>query len=155
MMTKTIQDVEQWTPFHRQTAVSLFNQVWDLMEKEARTEEEDYLMVHKAHASRYHWNEIGEPVHFSRGEWQISRVYAVLNRPEPSLYHAKRNLAICLEHGIGDFDLAFAYEALARAYSICGEQKLKENYLQLAHEAAAHIEKEGDKNLVLNDLETI
>lgn len=154
-MTKTLEEIGQWTQFHRKTAIALFNQVWDLMEKESRTEEEDFLMVHKAHASRYHWNEIGEPVHFSRGEWQISRVYAVLKRPEPSLYHAKRNLAICLEHKIQDFDLAFAYEAMARAYSVGGELELKDDYLRLAHEAAAHIEKDGDRNLVLSDLETV
>ena len=154
-MTATQQEAEQWTEFHRKSAVKLFNQVWDLMEKESRTEEEDFLMVHKAHASRYHWGEIGEPVHFSRGEWQISRVYAVLKRPEPSLYHANRNLAICLEHNIQDFDLAFAYEAMARAYSIGMEQELKEDYLRLAHEAAVHIERDGDRKLLLSDLEMI
>ena len=42
-------------------------------------------MLHAAHASRFHWGEVGEPVNFARGEWQISRVYAVLGRPEPAI----------------------------------------------------------------------
>ncbi|WP_226683395.1 hypothetical protein [Sutcliffiella horikoshii] len=141
--------------FHRKTAVNLFNEVWDLMEKPARTSEEDFQMIHKAHASRFHWGEIGEPVNFSRGEWQISRVYAVLRRAEPCLVHAKRNLDIVLEHGIKDFDLAFAYEALARAYSISGDAVAKEKYLRLAKEASTQIAKDADRNVVLADLETI
>jgi len=39
-------------------------------------------MIHAAHASRFHWGEIGKPINLGRGEWQISRVYSVLNRPE-------------------------------------------------------------------------
>ncbi|QFT88440.1 hypothetical protein FIU87_07275 [Bacillus sp. THAF10] len=153
-MTQEVQENLKYD-FHRKTAVTLFNQVWDLMEKEDRTPEEDFQMIHKAHASRFHWGEIGEPVNFSRGEWQISRVYAVLKRAEPSLYHAKRNMDICLENDIKDFDLAFAYEALARAYSIALDHKNKEAFLKLATEASFHIEKEGDRKLVLSDLATI
>lgn len=141
--------------FHRKTAVNLFNEVWDLMEKPDRTSEEDYQMIHKAHASRFHWGEIGEPVNFTRGEWQISRVYAVLRRVEPCLVHAKRNLDIVLEHDIKDFDLAFAYEALARAYSLSGDNEAKEKYLHLAKEASTQIAKDPDRNVVLADLETI
>lgn len=141
--------------FHRKTAVSLFNEVWDLMEKPDRTPEEEFLMIHKAHTSRFHWGEIGDPVNFSRGEWQISRVYAVLRRPEPCLVHAKRNLDIVLEHDIKDFDRAFAYEALARAYSLTGDDVAKEKYLTLAKEASTQINKDADRNVVLQDLETI
>ncbi|CAG9620474.1 hypothetical protein [Sutcliffiella rhizosphaerae] len=153
-MTSTILENEQFI-FHRTTAINLFNQVWDLMEKTNRNTEEDFQMIHKAHASRFHWGEVGEPVNISRGEWQVSRAYAVLKRPEPSLFHAKRNLEICLTHNIHDFDLAFAYEALARAYSLAGEMEKKETYVTLAKEACDHIEKDTDRNIVLNDLATI
>jgi len=152
-VTQEEQDL-QYT-FHRKTAVNLFNEVWDLMEKPKRTSEEDFQMIHKAHSSRFHWGEIGEPVNFSRGEWQISRVYAVLRRAEPCLVHAKRNLEIVLEHEIKDFDLAFAYEALARAYSLSGDNAAKEKYLNLAKEASTLINKDADRNVVLKDLETI
>ena len=78
---------------HKKFAVELFNQVWDLLEKEDRSVEEDDRMVHAAHASRFHWGEIGTPLEFERGEWQVSRVYAVLKRPHGALYHGQR----CLE----------------------------------------------------------
>ena len=98
----------------RKLAASLFNHVWDLMEKKNRTIEENDRMIHAAHASRYHWAN-GEPVNLARGEWQVSRVYSIQGRSEPALYHARRSLQICKDNRIGDFDLAFAYEAIARA----------------------------------------
>ncbi|WP_286167965.1 hypothetical protein [Bacillus sp. 22-7] len=140
---------------HKKMAISLFNKVWDLMENPDRTEDENLEMIHMVHTSRYHWGIAGQPVNLSRGEWQISRVYAVLNRAEPALFHAKRNLEICLSNKIGDFDLAFAYEALARAYQIAGDEENVQKYKKLAYESAEDIAKKEDKKVVLNDLASI
>src|SRR3989442_1003499 len=90
--------------WHRKMAAGLFNEVWRLLEKK-RTPAEDDRMIHAAHASRYHWGEVGTPVNLAIGEWQISHVYAVLDRPEPATYHAVRSLAMCKENGIDDFPL--------------------------------------------------
>ena len=94
---------------------------WTLMEKEDRTRDEDDAMLHMAHASRHHWGQVGTAANFGRGEWQCSRVYALLGRAEPCLHHAQRYLDICLENGIADWDLAFAYEALARGHAVAGD----------------------------------
>src|SRR5215218_5159161 len=96
-------------------------------------------MLHAAHASRFHWGEVGEPVNFARGEWQVSRVYAVLGRSEPALFHAHRCLEICQAHQIGDFDLAFAYEALARASAVAGQPDDCARYAELARQAGEQI----------------
>lgn len=112
-------------------------------------------MIHAAHASRFHWGEIGTPLEFERGEWQISRVYSVLKRSEPALHHAERCLDICRKNSIGDFDIAFAYEALARAYAVAGQKIQSEAHLKLAREAAQLIKKEEDKNYFLSELKTI
>ena len=140
---------------HRKFAVDLFNLVWDLLDKEERTVQEDDRMIHAAHGSRFHWGEIGTPLQFERGEWQISRVYAVLNRPQAALYHAQRCLAICTENEIGDFDIAFAYEAMARAYAIAGEQSSCQRYVALAQEAGEQIEDQGDRDYFFGELKTI
>jgi hypothetical protein len=52
-------------------------------------------MLREAHASRFHWGEIGTPLQFERGEWRISRVYAVLDRPQAAIRYAQRCLDIC------------------------------------------------------------
>jgi hypothetical protein len=140
---------------HKKLAKSLFNQVWDLLEKEKRTEEEDDKMVHAAHASRYHWGEIGTPITFERGEWQISRVYSTLNRPESAIFHAQRCLDICLKNGIEDFDIAFAYEALARAYAVNGDKNNHKIFFKLGEQAAKNIKKEDDREYFITELHNI
>jgi hypothetical protein len=141
--------------WHREQAVSLFNHVWRLLEKKRRTRDEDDEMIHAAHASRYHWGVVGKPVNLAIGEWQVSHVYAVLKRAEPSAYHAARSLAICREHRIGDFPLAFAYEALARAAAVAGQRRVRDRFIGLARSAGQRIEEEDDRKLFFSDLATI
>jgi len=143
---------QEW---HKRAAITLFNLVWSLLDKKDRTKQEDDKMVHAVHASRFHWGEIGTPVEFERGEWQISRVYSVLNRSQSALYHAERCLEICKEHNIGDFDIAFAYEAMARAHAVAGDKSDCEKYIKLAKEAGEQIKKKEDKDLFFNDLKTV
>ena len=117
----------------------------------------DDEMLHCAHASRYHWGEVGTPANVARGEWQCARVYAVLGRPEPALHHARRCLEICesAPDALEPFDLPFAYEALARAYAVAGDAVTSERFVALAQEAARAIEDEDDLALLQADLETI
>ena len=56
------QDVE----LHRREGKELFNRVWDLLNLEQRTPEQDAEMIHTTHASAYHWTQVGEgprPLH--------------------------------------------------------------------------------------------
>ncbi|MGD8565243.1 MAG: hypothetical protein PVF96_02730 [Candidatus Bathyarchaeota archaeon] len=140
---------------HRMFAVNCFNLTWSLLDKKDRTKEEDDKMIHTAHASRFHWGEIGTFLELERGEWQISRVYSVLGRSEPALYHANKCLEICQDNDIGDFDLAFAYEAMARAYAITGNKKECEKNIKLARESVEQIKKKEDKDYFLSELKTI
>lgn len=141
----------------RLLAAQLFNETWRLMELEGRSRDDDDRMIHTAHASRYHWGQVPgvTPAHLARGEWQVSRVYAVLGRPEPALHHARRVLDLCQENGIGDWDLAFAYEALARAHAVAGDAAQARRYTDQALTAAKDIAEDGEREIVLADLETI
>jgi hypothetical protein len=141
----------------RLLAAQLFNETWRLMDQENRTREDDDRMIHAAHASRYHWGQVPDatPANLARGEWQISRVYAVLGRAEPARYHAQRVLDICEDNGIDDWDLAFAFEALARAHAVAGEAGKARHYTDQALAAAKDIADDEDRVLVLADLETI
>jgi hypothetical protein len=140
---------------HRRLAAELFNRVWSLLEQPDRDHAADDTMLHAAHASRYHWGEVGAPVNLARGEWQVSRVYAVLGRAEPALHHARRCLEICEAHGIGDFDLAFAYEALARASAVAGQDRERDQYVEVARQAGERIAEEDDRVIFFGDLATV
>lgn len=136
---------------HKRFAVELNNLVWNLLEKKERTAEEDGKMIHAAHASCYHWGVIGKPVNLQRGEWLISHVYAVLNRPEPALYHAKNCMELTEEYKFVDFDLAYAYEARARGYASAGKKSECEKNIKLAQEAGEKIKNKEDKKIFDSD----
>ena len=139
----------------RAIAVELFNEVWRLLEKPRRSKADADRMVHAAHASRHHWGEVGTPVNVAIGEWQVSHVYAVLRRAEPATYHAKRCLALCREHGIGDFPLAFAYEALARADALAGRRGDLRRHLAAAERAGRRIAEEEDREEFFRQLRAL
>jgi hypothetical protein len=140
---------------HRRLGVDLYNVAARLLAQAERTQDEDDLMVHVAHASAYHWRLAGEVKNFARSEWQCARVYAVLGHPEPALHHARRCLEWCGRGEVEDWDLPFAHEALARAYAAAGDREAAERELELAHELGAAIADAGDREQLERELATL
>lgn len=140
---------------HRRCATALFNGVWTLMEKGDRTPAEDEEMIHAAHASRWHWGVVGKPVNLARGEWLISRVYAILGKGPQAREHAKRYLEMCDESDLEEFDRAFAHEAVARAAAIEGESDDVAAHVQYGLAAAGHISEDSERAWVLKNLGTV
>lgn len=134
----------------REYAVSLFNRTWDLLELSERTPEQIDEMIHIAHASCYHWGQVGAPANGARGEWQCARVYATLGHAEPALWHARRCLEIVETGGEGfeDWDLPSAQQALAHAYLAAGDHDEARRSAGLAAESAARIEDPEDRELI-------
>jgi DNA-binding transcriptional MerR regulator len=142
---------------HRRLGIALFNHTWTLLEKPDRTVEEIDEMLHATHASRFHWAraEGREPAHLARGEWQISRVYAVLGRGEPALWHARRCLEIHEANGVADWDIASAYEAMARASGVAGDRQAAEAWKARAIAALDGIADPDDRQIVEGDIATL
>ena len=93
------------------------------MDMPKRRPEQDDEMLHAAHASRYHWGNVGEPVTLARGEWLCARVYCVLQRPSSAIWHAHRCLELLTEFGAAeDWDEAAAYGALVCLASLAAAQ---------------------------------
>jgi hypothetical protein len=140
----------------RALAVGLFNYTWTLLENHDRTPVQDDEMLHAAHASRYHWGEVGEPVNLSRGEWQVARVYCVLGRAEPALYHARR----CVElneanEAREDWELGSAYEAMARASAVAGDFAARDEWQARAAAELPKIQDAEDRQILEQDLATL
>ena len=155
IMDTTSESLDRET--HRRLGVDLFNKAWTLMEKDARTREEDDELIHTAHASAYHWLHAGTAANRARSEWQCSRVYTVLGRAEPALHHAQRCLEICeaAPDVLEDWDLPFAYEALARAHALAGNAAEAARFVEQGRSLAARVADEDDRRLVESDLATI
>ena len=141
----------------RRLAVDLFNHAWTLLRMPERTPEQDDELIHAAHASRHHWAEVGTAANLARGEWQVSRVYATLGRAEPALYHAGRCLACCegAPDELEDWDLPYAYEALARAHAVAGNEAEAKRLAARARALGEEIEDDEDREQFEGDLQTL
>jgi DNA-binding transcriptional MerR regulator len=141
----------------RRLGIDLFNKTWTLMEKTDRTREDDDEMLHCAHASAYHWLQVGTQANRARSEWQCSRVNAILGHVEPALRHARR----CLElveaspDEMEEFDLPAAYEALGRAHAVAGDTAEAQRYVELGRAATAKIADDDDRAIMEADFATI
>ncbi len=142
---------------HRVLGVALYNHVWTLLEKPDRTPAETDEMIHAAHASRFHWSraEGTGSVNLARGEWQCSRVYAVLGRGEPALWHARRCVAINEANGTADWDIASAYESMARASAVAGDPSAAATWKAKAMTALDGIAERDDREVIEGDLATL
>jgi hypothetical protein len=141
----------------RQLAVDLFNHAWTLMETDQRTAEQDDELINTAHASAYHWAQVGTPANRARSQWQLSRVYTVLGRAEPALHHARRCREICEMHpeAIEDWDLPYAHEALSRAHALSGEADEAGRHAAAARELALGVAGVEDREHLEEDLATL
>ena len=143
---------------HRRLGAELFNHVWRLLEAEDRSAEQDDEMIHAAHASRWHWSRTGVEDLNQRlavGEWQCSRVYAVLGRGEPALFHARRCLERAERGDVERWAVASAYEAMARASSVAGDRAAFEEWRERARSASAAIEDDEEREVIEGDLATL
>jgi DNA-binding transcriptional MerR regulator len=146
-------------PTHRRLGKDLFNFTWTLIEKSDRTPAEIDEMIHATHASLWHWSKAGTLANLARGEWQCARVYSVLGRPEPALWHARRCLELAeaaVKSGVAEsFDLPAAYEGMARALAVAGDQVNAENWRDRAVASLDQIENPLDRAPIEQDVATL
>ena len=108
---------------HRWFGIDLNNSTMDALDAGLVTPESCEPYIHAAHACCYHWMQVGTVANHARGEFAVASVYAAAGIGGAALRHARR----CLEllqaspDQMEDWDYAFAYDALARAYAASGE----------------------------------
>lgn len=140
---------------YEKLAIRCFNKTWEYIDKQDRTPEENLEMIHCAHTSRYLWGLVGTPLQFQRGEWLISKVYYLVGSGERALVHAKACHDICVQNNIGDFDITFAFESLANAYKLLGDQAKCDQYRKAAINSLDGIAKNEDRDYAASEIEKI
>lgn len=156
MLGGTVSEENRYTlgEAHLAFAKQMNGRVWELLGASPRSEAENLEMIHAAHASLSHWLQVGTPVHHQRGEWLISRVYTVLEHQRAALRHAKRCLDLTETHEeiMEDFDLAYAYEGMARALALSGSEEEAGTFKARAQQAGEEIGDHEDQSLFFSDL---
>ena len=122
-LTAELQPIEDTDgEWHRAQGIECNNSTWEMIEAE-RTPENDEEMLRRAYASTYHWARAARrvPANDARGAWLLAKVQLLAGQPQLSLRYADRCLEVCKQYGLADFDLAYAYEARARALKALGD----------------------------------
>ncbi len=109
---------------HRYFAIECNNQAWDWLESTDRSAEKIAWAIHTAHASCFHWSQIGKPVNNLRGACLLANVYAAAGLGDNAARAANEALELCAACGAEtqDWDWAFARDALARAVLASGDR---------------------------------
>ncbi len=132
-----------------------FNSAWDLIEKQDRTAADDQMMIVLAQASIFHWTQRPDcdDQRLSVGYWQAARVQCLAGNPA----EGARLGEICLgySHNLRPFFVAYAHEALARAYAQMGREADAALQLAAACEHLPMIKDEAARDRVSADLHEI
>lgn len=126
---------------NRWFAVELNNRAWDLIEQDSHTEEAIETLLHTAHASCWHWRQIGSKINVQRAYCLLATAYAVAGYGEPAVQFAEqcRTLSDKTTDGLTAFDRASAYGCSAGAASLAGEDDQVEMWQQRMEELAASL----------------
>ena len=141
---------------HREFAKQANGRVWQLLGMADRAPSDDDEMVEAAYASLYHWRMLGKEVNRQRGEWLIAHMHTVLGEPGPALKHADACLTLAsrFREAMQDFDIAYAYEGIARALALNRQVGQAKKYLGLAEDSGGKISDPEDKQIFVGDLES-
>ena len=119
--------------FHKKIAIKSNGGIWSVLDKTSPSKEDLDSTLEMAFTSLYHWKQIGKPINIARGEYMISRVFSSMGKGEAALHYAERTLKFTEEdEGKADFDMGFAYEVLAKAYSVLGDKNNCMKYKEMS-----------------------
>ena len=145
-------DPEEVRLWNRRFAVELFNRSWDLLEMPDRSADDDAEMLAAAFASAWHWRQVGTAENIALGDHQISKVASHVGQPALALHYARRALeAIEIGH-FGNWQVAAAYEGMARACAAAGDLSGRDYWVQRCTVALGAVPDAADRSVVAEQL---
>jgi hypothetical protein len=132
---------------HRYFAVECNNRAWDLIEKENRTADESQEMIHLAHASAWHWQQVGTPLNRLRSMCLLATAYLAAHQSSAAVRYADECVALSEQLGNEQtaFDRATALGCAACAHGLAGHDPDASEYRQHADDAARALSDEQDR----------
>lgn len=132
--------------FHNKLARKTNGGVWGVLDNNSPSAEELDQALEMAFASLYHWKQVGTPINIARGEYMVSRVFSHMGNSDMALLYAERTLKLTEQaEDKADFDMGFAYEVLAKAYSVKGDKDNCKKYKEMSQKIIDTLGKEDAK----------
>jgi hypothetical protein len=143
------EEVARW---HRRFAVELFNRSWDLLEQVDRSSNDDAEMLAAAFASAYHWGVVGTAENRALADHQIAKVASQTGPPALALHYARRALEAIELGRFGNWQVAAAYEGMARACAAAGDLSGRDYWVQRCTVALGAVPDAADRSVVAEQL---
>ena len=140
---------------HLELARATFNQTWEYLDRDDRTEADNRVMLTHAAASWYHWRQVGDSQNRSLSDWQMSRVLAVLGSADLARSFGAACLEISTEADLAPFYVAMAHESIARAAMVGGDDAARHEHVAAAKELLGSISESEEIEILTNDLASL
>ncbi len=125
---------------------------WALLGRDDRDDLDNEQLVHLSHTSAWCWSRVGGATEATRAAWLVSRAHVVTGGATEAARFAARALERCETEGIGGFDLAYAYEAMARSAAALGDAAEARRWQLAAVAQNDTVADPEDRGLVASDL---
>jgi hypothetical protein len=141
--------------WHKQVAMQCNNRAWALS-VQTRSAAQDREMLDAAHASAYHWAQVGTELHRMRAGMLLAEVHALLGHGATALALATDMREYFVARGdTPDWELAFTHAIYAHAASAAGMHEQHRDAYRQAVVALAAIEDEEDRSIVAKTFEQV
>ena len=140
---------------HRWFAIDCNNIAWDLATQPKRNADEDLQMFNAAHASAYHWSQVGEPLNYARADTLLSHVHALLSQGRNALFFGKRALNYCQNNPCDELDLATAYSEVAFAHFVLKQPSEHLDFYEEACKSGKNISDYVDREIFFSEFSNI
>jgi hypothetical protein len=146
------EDADEAARWHRRFAVELFNRSWDLLEVADRSPDEDAELLAAAFGSAYHWGRVGTAENRALADHQIAKAASYVGQPALALHYARRTLEAVELGRFGDWQVAAAYEGMARACAAAGDAAGRDYWVQRCTVALGAVPDAADRSVVAEQL---
>ena len=136
-------NLEDLSNFHRYFAIQCNNDFWPLSEGELSHDDKQNIIT-IAHASLFHWREVGTDENIQLANMAVARAYCV-NESSNSLKYAKQAFEFFDKSG-EKWVQAFTNAVLSHAYHIAGDFKQSKRLYENANSLQAELS-EGDRKV--------
>lgn len=131
------------------------NRAWELSVK-TRTAAEDKEMLDAAHASAYHWAQVGSELNRMRSTMLLAEVHALLGHGNTALALATEMRRYFLGRSdTPDWELAFTHAIYAHCTHAAGDIKEHRAAYQEAVATLASVKDEEDRRIVAQTLNQV
>lgn len=133
--------------WHRYFAIECNNRTWELVER-PRSPAEDLEMLNAAHASAFHWGQVGNELNHMRAKMLLAEVHAQLGYGQSAMAYAEEIRGYFLNRDTPDWELAFTHAIYAHAAFAAGNSEAHRAAYQEAVKAMNAIADEEDRKIV-------